>query len=172
MTKQSHMYGRSAIQHDSRKQFARSPLRIAIRLWGYDASRAQSWIESLPTLDGLLAWTVALTPDNHGADILLHMVKPSQAPGAGFCWNCLGANRSIARMDPANGIALALFAGHADQLPPAHSGLWITSGALPPRAALLRLTHLIAACAMPTSSGAVTLRYQVLELIGRELDVA
>ncbi|WP_395067862.1 hypothetical protein [Paraburkholderia silvatlantica] len=172
MMKQSHTGGRSAIQHDLAKRGAFSPLRIAIRLWGYDASSAQTWIEALPTLDGLLLWTIALAPSSPGADITLHMVKPSKVPGAPFCWNCVGANRSVARMGRAMSTAFTLFAGHADQLPPARSGLWITCGALPPRAALARLAHLIAAATMPTSSDAVTLRYRVLELIARDLDIA
>ncbi|MBN3811008.1 hypothetical protein [Paraburkholderia sp. Ac-20347] len=163
---------REAALPDSARPLSHAPLRIAIRLWGYDAAVAQTWLDSLPTLDGLIGWSIALAPDSPGAHMVVHMIKPSQMPGATFCWNCMGANRAIARMDPADGAAIALFAGHANALPPARDGLWMTSGALPPRAALFRLAHLIGAAAMPTSSGDFALRYHVLEMIGSALDAA
>ncbi|WP_310629955.1 MULTISPECIES: hypothetical protein [unclassified Paraburkholderia] len=177
MMKPSHTGGRRANQReaarpDPARPIAHSPLHIAIRLWGYDSALAQTWLESLPTLNGLLTWSIALAPDSPGAQMVVHMIKPSRMPGATFCWNCMGANRAIARMDPADGLAIALFAGHAQTLPIGRDGLWMTSGALPPRAALFRLAHLIGAAAMPTSTGAFALRYHVLEMIGGEIDAA
>jgi hypothetical protein len=172
MTKQNHMYDLGTTRHKPAEGCARAPLRIAIRLWGYDIPDAQSWIGDLSTLNGLLDWTLALTQREPGADILVHMIKPSRIMGAGFCWNCVGANRSIARIQSAGGTALALFAGHANQLPPTRSGQWVTAGSLSPRAALFRLAHLIAAATTPMPSGTVIVRNHVLEMIARELDVA
>lgn len=173
MTKQSHEYNNlDTTRHEIRERIDHAPLRIALRLWGYDASQAQTWIESLPTLDGSLAWSLAVAPDNHDADVVVHMVKPSRPAGSTFCWNCVGANRAIARRPSASGTALVLFAGHACQMPSARTGQWIVSGGLPPRAALSQLSHLIAAAAAPASSGAVMVRNHLLEMMVRELDGA
>ena len=172
MTKQSHLYSIGATPRDPGDRRAAAPLRIAVRLWGYDASLAQTWMESLPSLNESLAWTLALTTSSVNTDLMLHMVKPSHDLRAGFCWNCVGANRALARSDSANGNALALFAGHANQLPVTRTGLWIAAGTLAPLAALFRLAHLLAAVTAPTPSGAATVRNEVLGMVARELDVA
>ncbi|MBR8086045.1 hypothetical protein KDX23_25255 [Burkholderia vietnamiensis] len=173
MTKQSHEYNNiDTIRHEICERIDRAPLRIALRLWGYDASQAQTWIESLPTLDGSIAWALAVAPDNHDADVVVHMVKPSRPVGSTFCWNCIGANRAIARRPSASGTALVLFAGHASQMPSARTGQWIVADGLSPCAALSQLSHLITAAAAPTSSGAMAVRNHLLEMMVRELDGA
>ncbi|HDR9076404.1 TPA: hypothetical protein QDA97_005225 [Burkholderia vietnamiensis] len=173
MTKQSHEYNNlDTTRHEIRERINRTPLRIALRLWGYDASQAQTWIESLPTLNGSLAWTLAVVPDDHGADVVVHMVKPSRPAGSMFCWNCIGANRAIARRPSEFGTALVLFAGHTHQMPSACTGQWIVAGGLPPCEALSQLSHLIAAAAAPTSSGAMAVRSHLLKMMARELDGA
>lgn len=173
MTKQSHEYNNlDTTRHEICERIDRAPLRIALRLWGYDASQAQTWIELLPTLDGSIAWALAVAPDNHDADVVVHMVKPSRPVGSTFCWNCIGANRAIARWPSASGTALVLFAGHAYQMPSARTGQWIVAGGLSPCAALSQLSHLITAAAAPTSSGAMAVRNHLLEMMVRELDGA
>lgn len=173
MTKQSHEYNNpNTTRHEIRERINRAPLRIALRLWGYDASQAQTWIESLPTLDGSLAWALAVASDNRDADVVVHMVKPSCLVGSTFCWNCIGANRAIQRRLSVSGTALVLFAGHACQMPSARTGQWVVAGGLPPCAALSQLSHLIAAAAAPTSSGAKAVRSHLLEMMVRELDGA
>lgn len=173
MTKQSHEYNNlDTTRHEICERIDRAPLRIALRLWGYDASQAQTWIESLPTLDGSIAWALAVAPDNHDADVVVHMVKPSRPVGSTFCWNCIGANRAIARRPSASGTALVLFAGHAYQMPSARTGQWIVAGGLSPCEALSQLSHLITAAAAPTSSGAMAVRNHLLEMMVRELDGA
>ncbi|WP_430231273.1 hypothetical protein [Paraburkholderia tropica] len=169
---QNYLYTSGMTQHASRTGSAAAPLRIAIRLWGYDTSVAQTWIGSLPSLNGALAWTLALSPDSLDVDLVVHMVKPSPDVRGGFCWNCVGANRALVQMHSTTGKALALFAGQTRQLPAARSGLWIAAGKLPPRAALMRLAHLIGAVATLSPSGDATVRDHVLWMIGRELDVA
>lgn len=171
MTKQSHLFGIGATPHEPGERGATAPLRVAIRLWGYDASLAQAWIESLPSLSGSLAWTLALAKNSPETDFVLHMVKPSRDALTGFCWNCVGANRALAQAQQVNGNALALFAGHANQMPHSRSGLWIAAGSLPPRAALFRLAHLLAATTALTASGAPTVRNHMLGMIAREVDV-
>lgn len=172
MTKQRHMGGSEATPRGPGMPGAGAPMRIAVRLWGYDTSLAQAWIESLPTLNGTFACTLALTARHPDADLVLHMVEPSCDVRAGFCWNCVGANRALAHARSARQNALALFAGHAIALPAMRNGLWIATGTLPPRAALFRLAHLIAAAVEPGASGTVTLRTHLLQMIARELDVA
>ncbi|WP_412526837.1 hypothetical protein [Burkholderia lata] len=173
MTKQSHEYNHlDTTRHEIRERINRVPLRIALRLWGYDASQVQTWIESLPTLDGSLAWALAVAPDHHDAAVVVHLVKPSSPVGSKFCWNCIGANRAIERRLSMSGTALVLFAGHAHQMPSARTGQWIVAGGLPPWAALSQLSHLIVAAAAPTPSGARAVRSHLLEMMVRELDGA
>ncbi|VBD58984.1 hypothetical protein [Burkholderia pseudomallei] len=173
MTKQSHEHNNlDTTRHEICERIDRAPLRIALRLWGYDASQAQTWIDSLPTLDGLIAWALAVAPDNHDADVVVHMVKPSRPAGSTFCWNCIGANRAIARRRSESGIALVLFVGHSYQMPSPRAGQWIAAGRLPPCSALSQLSHLILAAAAPTFSGAKAVRSHLLEMIVRALDGA
>lgn len=168
---QHHRYTSGATQHEPRAGSAAAPLRIAIRLWGYEASLAQTWIGSLPSLNGALVWTLALTPASLDVDLVVHMVKPSSDVRGGFCWNCVGANRALVQVHSTTVKALALFAGQTRHLPTARSGLWIAAGKLPPRAALIRLAHLIGAVATPSPSGDATVRDHVLWMIARDLDV-
>jgi len=172
MTKQMHIEGPGSTPRVPGKPVAGAPMRIAVRLWGYETSLAQAWIESFPTLNGAFACTLALTASHPDADLVLHMVEPSCDVRTGFCWNCVGANRALAHASSAQRNALALFAGDAIALPAMRSGLWIATGKLPPRAALFRLAHLNAAAVAPGASGAVTLRTHLLQMIARQLDVA
>lgn len=171
MTKQSHMEGSGTTPRASGKPVAGAPMHIAVRLWGYDASLAEAWVESFPTVNGTLACTLALAASHPDADLVVQMVKPSDTVRSGFCWNCVGANRALAHAHSAQRNVLALFEGHATQLPAMRNGLWIATGALPPQIALFRLAPLIAAAAGRNTSGTVTLRTDLLGMIARELDV-
>jgi hypothetical protein len=171
MTKQSQMEEWGATPRSPGKPVAGAPMRVAIRLWGYDAALAEAWIESFPSVNGTLACTLALTASHPDADLVLHMVKPSGNLRSGFCWNCVGANRALAHAHSAQRNVLALFEGHATQLPVVRNGLWIATGALPPHIALFRLAPLIAAATGQSALGTVTLRTDLLAMIARELDV-
>jgi hypothetical protein len=150
----------------------RAPLRIALRLWGIDEATAQFWLDDLPTLNGLVSWEIAVDRRAKGADVIVHLVKPSQTADNAFCWNCVGANAALKRPSSAYGMELALFAGDAGAMPVERAGHWVAAGTFSPFAALFRLTHLLAAVAAPQPQAKVAMRGSLLRMISTQLDVA
>lgn len=150
----------------------RHTLRIALRLWGLDEPVVKSWVSELPALNGLLSWEITNSRIADGADIVVHMVKPSRpAPGA-FCWNCVGANRAMARSLHMSHAEMVLFVGAADELPSDRAGHWAAGGRLTSRAALHTLALLIGASSMRLPHGHITVRRDLLALLTRQLDAA
>jgi hypothetical protein len=146
-------------------------LRLALRLWGYEESEVQSWIDELHALHSAATWRISRERTAHGADLVVHLVKPSRTRGAAFCWNCAGANYALAQ-SPACAIEMVLFEGLADQLPSVRAGHWAAAGALLPQAALGRLSHLVVAASTLRSHRRAVVRRNLLCMITRQLDAA
>ncbi|WP_144157893.1 hypothetical protein [Paraburkholderia sp. BCC1885] len=147
-------------------------LRIALRLWGLNEPTVKSWINELPTLNGLLSWEVAHSRIVDDADIVVHMVKPSRKGPEAFCWNCVGANRAMVRSLDVSHTEMVLFAGGADQLPSDRSGHWAAAGQLTPREALHTLALMIGASSTRLPQGHAAVRRELLALVTGYLDAA
>ena len=148
------------------------PLCIALRLWGYEESEVQSWMSELPGLNGAITWTISRDRLARGADVVVHMVRPSRLAGNAFCWNSVGANRAVDRSVAECGTEMILFEGKAEHLPRHRAGHWAAAGALPPHAALARLGCLIAASSTYKSRMQATVRRNLLAMIAQQLDAA
>jgi hypothetical protein len=170
MTRSTQHFGQYATLPDSGSCDTRAPLRIALRLWGIDEATAQFWLDDLPTLGGLVSWEIAVDRRATGADVVVHLVKP--AANSEFCWNCVGANAALKRPASTYGMELALFAGDTIAMPVERAGHWVAAGAFSPFAALFRLTHLLAAVAVPQSPATVRVRGKLLAMISTQLDAA
>jgi hypothetical protein len=171
MTKPTSTIRTGASQTDRDANGNGSMLCIALRLWGYEESALQSWIGELPALNSAITWRISRERTAHGADVVVHLVKPSRAGGAAFCWNCAGANYALAQ-SPASAIEMVLFEGLADQLPSVRAGHWAAAGALSPQAALGRLGCLIAAASTLRSDRRAVVRRDLLRMITPQLDAA
>ncbi len=170
MTRSTQHFGHYTALPDSNPCVTRTPLRIALRLWGIDEAAAQFWLDDLPTLNGLVSWDIAFDRRAKGADVVVHLVKPTA--NSEFCWNCVGANAALKRPASAYGMELALFAGDASAMPAERAGHWVAAGTFSPFAALFRLTHLLAAVAVPQPPARVAMRGKLLTMIATQLDVA
>jgi hypothetical protein len=171
MTKQTSTSRKDATQTDRNGPGNGPTLSLALRLWGHEESEVQSWIDELHALRGAITWGISRGRTAPGADMVVHLVKPSRAQGAAFCWNCAGANYALAQ-SPASAIGMILFEGLADQLPTVRSGHWAAAGALSPQAALGRLGCLIAATSAPRSDRRAVVRHDLLCMITPQLDAA
>ncbi|MFL9993390.1 hypothetical protein PQR34_21765 [Paraburkholderia sediminicola] len=171
MTKPTSTIRTDATQTDRSVRGTGPTLCLALRLWGYEESEVQSWIEELHALHGAATWRISRERTAHGADLIVHLVKPSRTRDAAFCWNCAGANYALAQ-SPVGAIEMVLFEGLADQLPSMRAGHWAAAGSLSPQAALGRLGHLVAAASTPRSDRRAVVRRNLLCMITRQLDAA
>ncbi|WP_025597694.1 hypothetical protein [Burkholderia sp. WSM2230] len=104
------------------------PLRIGLRLWGFDKPEVLRWGENLPTLGGRLAWEIMHDPDSDGVDVVIHLVRSSASALGSFCWNCVGANRAMHGAQHGSALNVAVFSGDARRLPAQLNGLWVIAG--------------------------------------------
>ena len=162
--------GTSPIDRDARN--GRRPLCIALRLWGYEESEVQSWMSELPGLNGAITWRISRDRLARGADIVVHMVRPTRLTGDGFCWNSVGANRAVYRSEAECGTEMILFEGKAEHLPRHRAGHWAAAGTLQPHAALGRLGCLIAASSTYQPRMQAGVRRNLLGMIAQQLDAA
>jgi len=171
MAKPTSTSGIDATQTDRNVRGNGPTLCLALRLWGYEESGVQSWIDELHALHSAARWWISRERTAHGADLVVHLVKPSRVRGGAFCWNCAGANYALAQ-SPARAIEMVLFEGPADQLPSVRAGHWAAAGALSPQTALARLGHLVAAASTFRSGRRAVVRRNLLCMIARQLDAA
>ncbi|CAB3696244.1 hypothetical protein LMG27174_03436 [Paraburkholderia rhynchosiae] len=104
------------------------PLRIGLRLWGFDEYEVRGWGENLPTLGGRISWEIMHDCDADGVGAVIHLVRSSAQTLASFCWNCVGANRAIRLAQGAAVLHVAVFSGDARRLPTPRYGLWAIAG--------------------------------------------
>jgi len=147
-------------------------LCIALRPWGFEESELQSWTRELPDLDGAITWKVSRDGLARGADVVVHLVKPSSRTGVDFCWNCAGANYALSKSLAECGTEMVLFSGTTSQLPLSRSGLWTMAGRLSSQVALHRLGCLIAASSTRDPRGTLTVRSELIAMIAHQLDAA
>jgi hypothetical protein len=151
-------------------QVAQQTLPLALRLWGFDECEVQSWLSELPSVDGLLTWTIAHDSVAEGAAIVVHVVKPSPRADDAFCWNCVGANYAMTRALDEARAEVVLFAGDANQLPRRRAGFWAVAGKLPAHTALYAMGYLIGASAGVHHQGHFGVRGDLLAIIAQRLD--
>jgi hypothetical protein len=145
-------------------------LCIALRLWGFDESEAQSWISELSDLDGLIVWKISRFRRDTDADIVVHLVKPARRANDVFCWHSIQANRAVLASYAGGRNEMVLFAGDKDRLPTRRSGHWALTGKLSPQAALGRLGRLIAASSTQRESAQGPISRALLRMIAQQLD--
>ena len=172
MTKPTDSIHASATQPRFDRHENRQTLCIGLRLWGFDEREAQRWTTLLRQLDGSVAWTIVRDRSASGADIVVHLVKPSTQRRASFCWNALGASYAISNSLSACGTEIALFMGNEDELPEKRPGHWAVAGSLSPLSALGRLGRMLLACCARQPDEAPTVRHDLLGLIASRLDAA
>jgi hypothetical protein len=119
-----------------------SCVHAGLRLWGYDPSAVGAWIKRLPDAGGQISWEIAHDRDANGAELVVHLVNPSQT-SAPFCWNCAGANHAMRLSTSTGRMEIVLFAGHFHQLEFPRTGRWVASEGLPIRMALHKLAESI-----------------------------
>ncbi|MFL9911376.1 hypothetical protein [Paraburkholderia sp. RL17-337-BIB-A] len=119
------------------------PVRVALRLWGYEPAVVERWTKALPDAGGRLSWEVAVDRDANGADVVIHLVNPSRGV-APFCWNCAGANHAMRLSSGAGRTEIALLAGHFHQVDMPRAGHWVASKGLPMKTALYKLAESMA----------------------------
>lgn len=146
------------------------PLRVALRLWGFDEREVHSWLDDLPTLDGMLNWTIARERAAEWAALVVHVVKPSPRAQDAFCWNCVGANRAMVCALEGTRPEIVLFAGDATQLPRRRAGVWSVAGDMPAYAGLHALAYRIGASAGKGANGKFAMRSNLLAIIAQRLD--
>lgn len=120
-----------------------APLRIGLRLWGFEDRQVESWFDDLRDLDGRLRWELVRQRDGAGADLVIHLVKSSSALLSSFCWNCAGADHTMRQSQGKSPVHIAIFAGDANRLPAERAGLWVFAGNRSPKAALQELTQTV-----------------------------
>jgi hypothetical protein len=172
MTKPTNTIRASATQTDRNAHGNGQTLCIALRLWGYEESEVQSWTRELPGLNGAITWKISSDRMARGADVVVHIVKPSRRASAAFCWNCAGANYAVSQSLAECGIEMILFEGNADQLPRKRAGHWAVAGTLSPQTALGRLGCLIAASSTRQPHMPAVVRRDLLCMITPQLDAA
>jgi hypothetical protein len=153
------------------EQAGQQILPVAVRLWGFDESEAQSWPGELPLPDGLLAWSIARNSVAEGAPLVVHLVKPSLRADDAFCWNCVGANYAMTRALDGTHAEIVLFVGDAAELPRRRVGFWAVAGKLPAPTALHAMAYLIGASAVTGHKDQFGVRGDVLAMIAQRLDV-
>lgn len=104
------------------------PSRVALRLWGYSEPEVAAWLEDLPSSAGCVSWEIARQIDNNRLSALIHLVRASSAASGPFCWNCVGANRTMQRGEGRSPVQIALFSGDAERLPKLQFGVWALVG--------------------------------------------
>src|SRR5215469_10359796 len=95
MTKSTDSLSREHASSPSDEKNSRSTLHIALRAWGFDEREVQSWLDGLPSLGGILTWTIARDRVAESAALVVHVVKPLPRAQDAFCWNCVGANHAM-----------------------------------------------------------------------------
>ncbi|CAM2171795.1 conserved hypothetical protein [Burkholderia latens] len=148
----------------------RRVLRVALRLWGVDERTAQGWLPWLQSQHPRLAWQIARDRAAVGADVVVHVVKPSARRSDGFCWNSIGANGAMVRSRDGARSEVALLAGHTRQLPNRRAGHWAIAGKLDSCAALDALARALHASAVHGPDGRIAVRTDLLALIATRLD--
>jgi hypothetical protein len=159
-----HAFGPNADQN------SRSTLRVALRAWGFDEREMQSWPDGLPSLDGMLTWTIARDRVAESAALVVHVVRPSPRAQDAFCWNCVGANHAMVCALEGTRPEIVLFAGEATQLPHRRAGFWSVAGDLPAHTALHALAYMIGASAGKDVEGQFGMRRDLLAIIAQRLD--
>ncbi|GJH02743.1 hypothetical protein [Paraburkholderia terrae] len=145
-------------------------LCVALRLWGFDESEVQSWMNVMPDLDGSIAWKISRVRLETDADVVVHMVKPARRAKDLDCWHCIQVNRVVSHTLATGGTAITLFMGNADELPRRRAGRWSVAGTLSAQAALGLLGRLIAASSARQKGGRATVRLDLLGMIAQQLD--
>jgi hypothetical protein len=146
------------------------PLHIALRPWGFDEHEVQAWLDSLPSLNNMLNWTLARDRAAESAALVVHVVKPSPRAQDTFCWNCVGANRAMVCALEGTRPEIVLFAGNATQLPHRRAGFWSIAGDMPAHTALHALAYMIGASAGKDADGQFAMRRNLLAIIAQHLD--
>jgi hypothetical protein len=118
-------------------------MRVALRLWGYEHAVVDRWTRALPRTGGRLLWDVVHDRDANGADVVIHLVNPSNGMTP-FCWNCADANHAMRLSHGTGRTEIALLAGYFQQLEFPHNGYWVTSKGLPMKTVLYTLAQSIA----------------------------
>ncbi|HWT36089.1 MAG TPA: hypothetical protein VN289_07385 [Paraburkholderia sp.] len=170
MTKPTNPIHTKTTQPQRATRDSRQPLRIALRLWGFDESEVQSWMSGLPDVDGTIAWKISRVRRETDADIVVHLVKPARGADDAFCWHSIQANRAVLASYAAGRTEMILFAGSAEELLKRRSGHWALMGSLPPQAALAKLGRLIAASSTRPAGMHGVVRRDVLRMIAQQLD--
>ncbi|WP_321808815.1 hypothetical protein [Burkholderia sp. BCC1993] len=156
---------------NARAPQSRGPaLRVALRLWGVDERDGQAWLVGLRPRHARLDWWIARDRAAAGADIVVHVVKPTAHRPDGFCWNCIGASGALNRSLEGERTEIALFTGDASQMPHRRSGLWVVAGALDTCSALDALGRSMYASVGCLAGGRITVRRDLLALIAQRLD--
>ncbi|GAB7526796.1 hypothetical protein [Paraburkholderia sp. 2C] len=145
-------------------------LHVALRPWGFDEHEVHSWLDGLPSLDGMLSWTIARDRIAENAVLVVHVVKPSPRAQDAFCWNCVGANHAMVCAWESTRPEIVLFAGDATQLPQRRAGFWAVAGDLPAHTALHALAYMIGASAGNDARGRFGMRRDLLAIIAQRLD--
>ncbi|RDK00788.1 hypothetical protein DLM46_20780 [Paraburkholderia lacunae] len=119
----THAVSQHSRPHGDVARARHATFRVGLRLWGFDEHEVSGWITGLPTLGGRLSWEITHDRDGDGAGLVIHLVRSSDVL-APFCWNCVGANRTIRRAQGGVAQHVALFSGDARRLPTPRYGLW------------------------------------------------
>lgn len=152
------------------EQNSQSTLHVALRAWGFNEREMQSWLDGLPSLDGLLTWTIARDRVAESAALVVHVVRPSPRAQDAFCWNCVGANHAMVCALEGTRPEIVLLAGEATQLPHRRAGFWSVAGDLPAHTALHALAYMIGASAGNDAEGQFGMRRDLLAIIAQRLD--
>ncbi len=125
---QQNDYLEMTIRHDELSPI--TPLRVAIRRWGFSEQEVQGVMMDCPTFAGAIDWVQGARAGAR-ADVVVHLVdatRLSGASGGGHLRDAMVPVQALRRARQTGSLEVALVLGSASQLPVVRAGSWILAG--------------------------------------------